>query len=48
MHKLVTVGYVYQNQSFGEIGGKLLFLNNDDMLYRIGASAVMGLSLIHI
>lgn len=42
MHKLVSVGYVYQNQSFGEIGGKLLFLNNDDMLYRIGASAVMG------
>lgn len=42
MHKLVSVGYVYQNQSFGEIGGKLLFLNNDDVLYRIGASAVMG------
>lgn len=42
MHKLVSVGYVYQNQNFGEIGGKLLFLNNDDMLYRIGASAVMG------
>lgn len=42
MHKLVSVGYVYQNQSFGEIGGKLLFLNNDDMLYRIGASAMMG------
>lgn len=42
MHKLVSIGYVYQNQSFGEIGGKLLFLKNDDMLYRIGASAVMG------
>ena len=42
MHKMIHVGYVYQNQSFGEIGGKLLFLNNDDVLYRIGASAVMG------
>lgn len=42
MHKLVNVGYVYQNQSFGELGGKLLFLNNDDVVYRLGASALMG------
>ena len=42
MHKLVHVGYVYQNQSFGEIGGRLLFLNNDDFIYRIGASGMMG------
>lgn len=42
MHKLVNVGYAYQNQSFGEIGGKLLFLSNDDMVYRLGASALMG------
>lgn len=42
MHKLITVGYEYQNQSFGEVGGKLLFLSNDDMIYRIGASALMG------
>ena len=42
MHKLVTVGYEYQNQSFGEVGAKLLFLNNDDMVYRIGASALVG------
>ncbi|TXF75850.1 hypothetical protein [Chryseobacterium sp.] len=42
MHKTVHAGYVYQNQSFGEIGGRLLFLKTDDVIYRIGASALMG------
>ncbi|CEJ71844.1 hypothetical protein [Chryseobacterium oranimense] len=42
MHKMVTVGYTYQNQSFGEVGGKLLFLKNDDVIYRLGGSALMG------
>lgn len=42
MHKMVTVGYTYQNQSFGELGGKLLFLKNDDVIYRLGGSALMG------
>ncbi|UKB83672.1 hypothetical protein LF887_22135 [Chryseobacterium sp. MEBOG06] len=42
MHKMITVGYTYQNQSFGEVGGKLLFLKNDDVIYRLGASALMG------
>lgn len=42
MHKMLTVGYTYQNQSFGEVGGKLLFLKNDDVIYRLGASALMG------
>lgn len=42
VHKLIHVGYVYQNQSFGEIGGRLLFLNNDDVIYRLGASAMLG------
>jgi len=42
MHKMITVGYEYQNQSFGEVGGKLLFLKNDDVIYRLGASALMG------
>lgn len=42
MHKMVKVGYVYQNQSFGELGGTLLFLNNDDVVYRIGGSALVG------
>ncbi len=41
-HKLVNVGYVYQNQSFAEVGGKLLFLSNDNVLYRLGASALLG------
>ncbi|ROH98684.1 hypothetical protein EGI16_19115 [Chryseobacterium sp. G0240] len=42
MHKMISVGYTYQNQSFGEVGGKLLFLKNDDVIYRLGASAMMG------
>jgi len=42
MHKFINVGYIYQNQSFGEIGGKLLFLKTDDVLFRVGASALMG------
>ncbi len=41
-HTLVHVGYVYQNQSFGEIGGRLLLLNNDDVIFRIGASGLFG------
>ena len=42
VHKMFSVGYTYQNQSFGEIGGKLLFLKNDDVIYRLGAAAMMG------
>lgn len=42
MHKMISVGYTYQNQSFGEVGGKLLFLKNDDIIYRVGGSALMG------
>ncbi len=42
MHKMINVGYVYQNQNFGEIGGRLLFLKNDDVIYRLGGSALMG------
>lgn len=42
MHKMVHAGYVYQNQSFGEVGGRLLFLNSDDVIYRIGAGALLG------
>lgn len=42
MHKMVHTGYVYQNQSFGELGGRLLFLENDDMIFRVGAAALMG------
>ena len=42
VHKMVHAGYVYQNQSFAEVGGRLLFLNNDDVIYRVGAAALMG------
>ncbi|MGV4414647.1 hypothetical protein [Chryseobacterium sp. T1] len=41
-HKLLNVGYVYQNQSFAEVGGKLLFLSNDNVIYRLGGSALLG------
>lgn len=44
VHKLIHAGYVYQNQSFGEIGGRLLFLKTDDVVYRLGASALMGVA----
>lgn len=44
VHKLVHAGYVYQNQSFGEVGGRLLFLKTDDVIYRLGASALMGVA----
>lgn len=41
-HKMMQVGYVYQNQSFAEIGGRLLFLKNDNFIYRLGASTLVG------
>ena len=44
IHKMVTIGYEYQNMNFGEVGGKLLFLSQDDFLVRAGASALMGAS----
>jgi hypothetical protein len=42
VHKLVHAGYVYQNGSFGEVGGRLLFLENDDFIFRAGAAALLG------
>ncbi|AYO56806.1 hypothetical protein CO230_00810 [Chryseobacterium sp. 6424] len=44
VHKLVHAGYAYQNMSFGEVGGRLLFLKTDDVVYRLGAAALMGSS----
>lgn len=41
-HTLVHAGYVYQNQSFGELGARVLLLSNDDVLYRIGGAALIG------
>ena len=42
VHKMVYVGYVYQNQSFAELGGRLLLLETDDVIYRLGAAAMLG------
>ncbi|MFC6266980.1 hypothetical protein [Frigoriflavimonas asaccharolytica] len=41
-HTLITAGYEYQNSSFAEVGGKLLFLKNDDFIFRLGASGLFG------
>lgn len=42
MHSMVYAGYEYQNQSFGELGARFLFLKNDHALYRISASGLIG------
>ena len=42
VHKMIHAGYVYQNQSFAEIGGRLLFLQNDDVVYRLGVAGLIG------
>ena len=42
VHKMVHAGYVYQNQSFAEVGGRLLFLQTDDVVYRLGVAGMMG------
>jgi len=41
-YPMLHAGYTYQSQSFGEVGMRLLFLDNDEVLYRIGAAAMMG------
>ncbi|WKS95275.1 hypothetical protein [Riemerella columbina] len=42
VHPMLKVGYQYQNSNFGEVGGTLLFLKNDDALYRLGGSVLLG------
>lgn len=42
VHPTVFAGYEYQNQSFGELGARFIFLKNDDALYRISGSALLG------
>lgn len=42
MHKIVHAGYVWQNQSFGEVGARLLLLKTDDLVYRVGGAALLG------
>ena len=44
VHKMVHAGYVYQNTSFAEVGGRLLFLENDDMIIRLGAAGMFGVA----
>ena len=42
VHPTVFAGYEYQNQSFGELGARFIFLKNDDVLYRLSGSALLG------
>ena len=41
---MLSVGYAYQNQSFGELGAKMHFnkKEKDNLAFRLGASALMG------
>lgn len=41
-HSTVYAGYQYQNQSFGELGARFIFLKNDDFLYRLGGGVLLG------
>jgi len=43
-YTMISAGYAYQNQSFGEIGGKLFIAqkDTDNVAFRVGASALMG------
>ena len=43
VHPTIFAGYEYQNQSFGELGARFIFLKKDDVLYRISGSALVGL-----
>lgn len=44
MHPMLKVGYDYQNSNFGEVGATFLFLEKDNVLYRMGGSALVGSS----
>lgn len=41
-HPTIFTGYQYQNQSFGELGARFIFLRKDDVLYRLSGSALVG------
>jgi hypothetical protein len=41
-HTTIFAGYQYQKQSFGELGLRFLFLKNDNFIYRVGASSLIG------
>lgn len=42
LHKMLTAGYTYQNLHLAELGGKILLLKNDDVIYRLGLSGLLG------
>ena len=42
VHPMVFAGYEYQNSNFGEVGARFIFLKNDNVLYRVSGSALMG------
>ena len=42
LHPTVFAGYEYQNSNFGEVGARFIFLKNDNVLYRVSGSALMG------
>lgn len=43
-YTMINAGYTYQNQSFGEVGGKLFIAqkNTDNVAFRVGTSVLMG------
>lgn len=41
-YSMFNVGYTYQNQSFAEVGGKILFIKKDEVAFRLGASVLLG------
>ena len=43
-YTMISAGYAYQNQSFGEVGGKLFIAqkDTDNVAFRVSASALMG------
>ena len=43
-YTMISAGYTYQNQSFGEVGGKLFIAqkNTDNVAFRVGTSVLMG------
>lgn len=41
-HTMAYAGYQYQNQSFGDVGLRFLFLKQDDWAYRVAGGVLLG------
>lgn len=41
-HYFIQAGYTHLKGNWREIGGKILFLKNDDILFTLGASTLIG------